>query len=96
MLFVALCRAAGVPSRPVWGVAFLPKGFASHNWDEVYIAGVGWVPVDPQKVETFGWLPTNRVRVFLDLRKSDRSEENLPLLNLVFMNGEKLQYEQSR
>ncbi|HEY7314384.1 MAG TPA: transglutaminase domain-containing protein [Gemmataceae bacterium] len=96
MLFVALCRAAGVPSRPVWGVAFLPKGFASHNWDEVYIAGVGWVPVDPQKVETFGWLPTNRVRVFMDLRKSDRSEENLPLLNLVFMNGEKLQYEQSR
>jgi tetratricopeptide (TPR) repeat protein len=96
MLFAALCRSAGVPARPVWGVVFLPKGFTSHNWDEVYIAGVGWVPVDPQKVETFGWLPNNRVRVFMDVRKSDKSEESLPLLNLLFMNGEKLQYETSR
>jgi tetratricopeptide (TPR) repeat protein len=94
MLFAALCRSAGVPARPVWGVVFLPKGFTSHNWDEVYIAGVGWVPVDPQKPETFGWLPNNRVRMFMDLRKSPTSEENLPLLNLVFMNGEKLQYEE--
>ncbi|HWG42503.1 MAG TPA: transglutaminase domain-containing protein [Gemmataceae bacterium] len=96
VLFTALCRAAGVPARPVWGVLFLPKGFSSHNWDEVYIAGVGWVPVDPQKVETFGWLPINRVRMFMDLRKSSKSDENLPLLNLMYMNGEKLQYEQSR
>ena len=96
MLFAALCRAAGVPSRPVWGIVFLPKGFGSHNWDEVYIAGVGWVPVDPQKPETFGWLPISHVRVFMDLRKSATSEEHLPLLNLLFMNGEKLQYEQSR
>jgi tetratricopeptide (TPR) repeat protein len=96
MLFAALCRSAGVPARPVWGVVFFPKSFASHNWDEVYIAGVGWVPVDPQKPETFGWLPNDRVRLFMDLRKSPISEENLPLLNLVFMNGEKLQYEVSR
>jgi tetratricopeptide (TPR) repeat protein len=96
MLFAALCRSAGVPARPVWGLLFRPKGFDSHNWDEVYIASVGWVPVDPQKAETFGWLPIDRVRMFMDLRKSSNSEENLPLLNLVFMNGPKLQYEQSR
>lgn len=96
MLFAALCRAAGVPARPVWGIVFLPKGFGSHNWDEVYIAGVGWVPVDPQRTETFGWLPIDHVRVFMDLRKSATSEEHLPLLNLLFMNGEKLEYEKSR
>lgn len=96
MLFAALCRAAGVPARPVWGVLFVDKSYKSHNWDEVYIAGVGWVPVDPQAPETFGWLPINRVRLFMDLRKSARSGENLPLLNLLFMNGEKLQWEQSR
>jgi tetratricopeptide (TPR) repeat protein len=96
LLFVALCRAAGVPARPVWGVLFLPKGFASHNWDEVYVAGIGWVPVDPQKPETFGWLPLSHVRLFMDQRKKYNSEENLPLLNLLYMNGEKLQYEQSR
>jgi tetratricopeptide (TPR) repeat protein len=96
MLFAALCRSAGIPARPVWGVIFVGKDFKSHNWDEVYIAGVGWVPVDPQAPETFGWLPINRVRMFMDLRKSPTSEENVPLLNLLFMNGEKLQFEQSR
>lgn len=96
MLFAALCRAAGIPARPVWGVLFVDKTCKSHNWDEVYIAGVGWVPVDPQAMETFGWLPINRVRMFMDLRKSSTSEENLPLLNLLFMNGPKVQFEQSR
>jgi transglutaminase-like putative cysteine protease len=98
MLFAALCRAAGVPARPVWGVLFLPRdqgGFASHNWDEVYIPGCGWVPVDPQKPETFGWLPTTHVRVFMDLRTSAKSQEVLPLYNLLYMNGEKLQYEEA-
>jgi tetratricopeptide (TPR) repeat protein len=96
MLFVALCRAAGVPARPVWGVLFADQTFKSHNWNEVYIAGVGWVPVDPQGPETFGWLPINRVRLFMDLRKSADSPEHLPLMNLIFMNGKNLQYEQSR
>ncbi len=96
MLFAALCRAAGVPARPVWGVAFLPGSFTSHNWDEVAIPGVGWVPVDPQKPETFGWLPLTHVRVFMDLRKTDKSQDNLPLYNLMYMNGEKLQYEEGR
>jgi len=96
MLFAALCRAAGIPARPVWGVLFVDNTCKSHNWDEVYIAGVGWVPVDPQAAETFGWLPINRVRVFMDLRKSARSEENVPLLNLLFMNGPKVHFEQSR
>jgi tetratricopeptide (TPR) repeat protein len=96
MLFAALCRAAGIPARPVWGVLFVDNTCKSHNWDEVYIAGVGWVPVDPQAAETFGWLPINRVRLFMDLRKSATSEENLPLLNLLFMNGPKVQFEQSR
>jgi tetratricopeptide (TPR) repeat protein len=99
VLFTALCRAAGVPARPIWGLAMLPPsqgGYASHNWCEVYITGVGWVPVDPQKPETFGFLPTNNLRLFMDAKKRSTTHENLPLLNLLFMNGEKLKYEESR
>lgn len=103
ILFTALCRAAKVPARPVWGLAMLPpspdypKGtYASHNWAEVYISGCGWVPVDPQRPETFGFLPTSNLRFFMDLRKNPRTTENLPLLNLLHMNGAKIKFEESR
>ena len=44
--------------------------------------------------EEFGFLPTNVVRVFMDAKKSASTQENLPLLNLLFMNGDQLKYEQ--
>ena len=103
MLFTALCRAAEIPARPVWGLTKLPptpdmpKGeFTSHNWAEFYVSGCGWVPVDPQKPETIGCLPTNCVRMFMDVKKSKTTTENQPLLNLLYMNGPTLKYEETR
>jgi transglutaminase-like putative cysteine protease len=99
ILLTALCRAAGVPARQVWGMIMLPPGmggFASHNWAEVYIAGVGWVPIDPQAPDTFGWLPTTHLRLFMDMRKNSRTNEAQPLINLIYMNGDKLRFEESR
>lgn len=62
-LFVALCRAAGVPARDVYGVrvAESPRGYksmgrlgditkAQHCRAEFYAQGIGWVPVDPADV----------------------------------------------
>lgn len=45
-LFVALCRAANVPARPVTG--FLAKeGWESpHTWAEFLLPALGWIPVD--------------------------------------------------
>ena len=48
-LFVALCRAAGIPARVQAGFAFhsfsetLKDG---HMWAEYYLGNYGWVPVD--------------------------------------------------
>jgi len=100
LLFASLCRAAGVPVRPVWGLAKLPateaqpKGdFASHNWCEVYVNGSGWVPVDPQKPESFGLQPTANLRFFMDEKKNKGSVDIIPMLNLLYMNGETFKFE---
>jgi tetratricopeptide (TPR) repeat protein len=103
MLFTGLCRAAGVPSRTMWGLARVTAGqdqrfgnIASHNWSEFYVAGCGWVPVDPQRPETLGFLPTTDIRIFMDSKKTKTSPEVLPMLNLVSMYGDKLKFDESR
>lgn len=63
-LFVGLARAAGLPARDVYGIRVAPSRFgykslgansavvtkAQHCRAEVYLAGFGWVPVDPADV----------------------------------------------
>jgi|GEM_PF-2396388 len=44
-LFVAWCRAVGIPARPVVGTFI--GGFKPHVWAEFWLDKVGWVPVDP-------------------------------------------------
>ncbi len=51
-LFVALCRAAGVPAREVAGLAYTDAGggiLGGHAWAEVHVDG-RWMAMDP----TFG------------------------------------------
>jgi transglutaminase-like putative cysteine protease len=99
-LFTGLCRAAGVPARHFWGLVLLvpddknPKGgIRSHVWAEVYITGAGWVPVDPQDANLFGFLPNTYIRIYTDMRKSRTSLENLPVLNLLAMGSDGFRFE---
>lgn len=49
-LFVALCRASGIPARMVFGyAAVLPEGtdFEKHAWPEFFLPSHGWVPAEP-------------------------------------------------
>lgn len=68
LLFVALCRAGGVPARPVAGCWAMGDN-QWHCWAEFFVAEVGWVPADPtagqrgarEREYYFGNLDNNRV-----------------------------------
>lgn len=63
-LFVALCRAAGIPARDAYGIRLAPSAFgyaqlggssanltgAQHCRAEVYLRNYGWVAMDPADV----------------------------------------------
>ena len=54
-VFVALCRAAGVPAREVFGLRLGKKAEQDittwqHCWSEFFLPGYGWVPADPADV----------------------------------------------
>lgn len=63
-LFVGLCRSVGIPARDVYGLRLAPSAFgyrelggnpaslkgAQHCRAEVYLAGFGWVAMDPADV----------------------------------------------
>ncbi len=46
-LFVALCRAKGIPARVVAGFKCYFSASPKHSWAEVYVKPYGWIPLDP-------------------------------------------------
>ncbi len=46
MLFITLCRMAGIPARWQSGFMLHPGYENYHDWAEIYIEGIGWMPVD--------------------------------------------------
>ena len=49
-LMIAACRVLGLPARYVSGYVFAPRrgtAAASHAWTDVFVAGQGWISLDP-------------------------------------------------
>jgi len=47
LLYMTLCRIAGVPARWQSGWVIYPEDQNLHDWCEIWLAPYGWVPVDP-------------------------------------------------
>lgn len=47
LMFIALCRIAGIPARWRSGSAVSPTGIGSHDWCQFYVAPWGWLDCDP-------------------------------------------------
>jgi transglutaminase-like putative cysteine protease len=63
LLFITLCRIIGVPARWQSGFFLMPGYENYHDWAEIFIPGLGWIPVDP----SFGvmeWGKTEEERYF--------------------------------
>lgn len=65
-LYMALCRAAGLPARYEGSVVVRGDDASIddvyHRWCEVYLPGIGWMPVDPSGGDR-EW-PADRARYF--------------------------------
>lgn len=91
-LFVAICRAGGVPARPVAG-CWAQGENQWHCWAEFKLPGVGWIPADPtagdhgpeKREYYFGNLDNNRVALIKAYNltfKADRGKSSLGFIQV--------------
>ena len=59
ILFAAMARAAGIPTKTVLGLMYIDGKFVYHAWNEVYLGS--WVAVD----STFGQFPADATHIKL-------------------------------
>ncbi len=90
-LFAALARANNIPTRSVRGSTeagdnsyFAPEGYlVVHSWNEFYLRNVGWIPVEPQRVDSIGVLDTKYIRLG---HYSMSSSYDAPVWNIERLN----------
>lgn len=78
-LLAALARSLGIPARIVNGIAYSEahRGFLYHTWNELWIAGRGWQPVDA----TFGQAHADATH--LKLIEGEAAADLMPLVGLI-------------
>jgi hypothetical protein len=77
VLFAALARAAGIPTRIAVGLIYMDRAFYYHAWNEVYLGR--WIPVDA----TFGEAPASALRLKLAQGELSDQAEILGLVGTI-------------
>jgi len=77
ILFAALTRSVGIPTKVVLGLVFLDEKFYYHAWNEVFLGK--WIAVDP----TFGQFPADASHVKFIEGNLDKSSEILRLVGKI-------------
>ncbi len=91
VLYVAMARALGIPSRIAVGLVAVRGAFYYHAWPEVYLddrPGRGrWLPVDP----TFNEFPADATHLRLARGGLEKQASILPLIGKVKMTVSELE-----
>lgn len=93
-IFVSTCKQMKIPARIVEGWYNSLDGWVAHCWSEVYLNGVGWVPVDCWLGDSENYLLTKREEA-IENTNDDFSEfvaydyyfGNLPASRVIFSRG---------
>lgn len=76
-LFVALCRAAGIPSRLCVGIVYNQGSFYYHAWSDVFVGR--WISVDP----TMDQLPVDATHIRFVEGDLDKQLEIIKLIGVL-------------
>jgi hypothetical protein len=77
VLFAALARAAGIPTRTAVGLLYMNRAFYYHAWNEVFLGK--WIPVDA----TFGEFPASALHLKLAQGELSQQAEILGLVGVI-------------
>lgn len=91
LLFITLCRSAGIPARFQSGFMMHPGSWNLHDWAEIWMDGYGWMPVDQSfgGDHYFGNIDSYRMVVNNDFGRRLEPEKKYPRSETVdFQRGE--------
>jgi len=91
MLMAALCRAAGIPARVVWGCMYTREyggSFGHHAWNEVFMGKAGWIPLDVTIHET-DYVDSGHIRLgILNTRQTQINNWEMEILGYKVEDSE--------
>ena len=98
LLFMALARYNGIPTRWESGFQMQPGNLNMHDWSEFYIEGLGWIPMDQSyglnkfsDDDDIKYFYTNGIDAFRWIVNSDYSQPLFP--NKIFLRSDDVDFQ---